>query len=176
MQKNKRGGKMNARDRPIDILKCLGIEFKKISDYGYMVYRKEVNMFGELNKQGNKFDYTAKNKGAFKSTIEYLKDIQNGKCENTEVMKDYEDVTLKTKDDVYPIHGYFFFETVHGDSGAIILEDVNVYIPKHLLPLFRDFTDDMDNAIRENKCGVSFYEYDSKKRADCVGIRLHDIK
>lgn len=131
-------------------------------------------MFGELN-QRTKFDYTARNKDTFKSTIEYLKDIAEGKNDNKEVIKGFEDKTLKEKKDVYPVHGYFFFDTVHGESGALLLEDCNVYIPKHLLKLFKDMTDEQNNAIRDGKLGISFYEYDSKKRADCVGITLHDI-
>lgn len=132
-------------------------------------------MFAELNQGGSKFDYTARNNDTFKSTIDYLKDISEGKCDNKEVIKGFEDNTSKEKVDAYPVHGYFFFETVHGDSGALLLEDCNLYIPKHMLKIFKDMTEEQDNAIRDGKLGISFYEYNSKKRADCVGIKLHDI-
>lgn len=121
-------------------------------------------MFNELNKTGNQFDYVPKNKDVFKSTIEYKKSIDDGSCENTE-----------GKEGVYPVHGYFFFTTIHGDSGAMLMEDCNVYIPKHMLSIFKGFGETENNAIKEGKLGISLYSYDSKKRADCVGVELHDI-
>lgn len=159
---------MNARDRPIDTLKCLGIEFKKISDYGFLVYRKEGNMFNEMNKTGNLFENAPKHDD-FISTIEFQKKrVDNG---------DWNKPCGKTDkgNPIYAVHGYFFFETVHGDSGALILDDCNLYIPKHLLKLFKDMNEENIQAVKDGKLGITLYEYDSKKRADCVGINLVDL-
>lgn len=123
-------------------------------------------MFEEMNKKGNLFDYKNEDPDLFMGTIEYF------------------DTKLKGEDDdeketqVVPCYGFFFFDTVNGDSGAMILPECNVYIPKHLLPTFNKIAENPEQvqAIKDGKLGVSFHKYDSKKKKGCVGVDLIDIK
>lgn len=125
----------------------------------------ERTMFGEMNKKGNQFDFVPENKDLFMGTIEYFDKILEGEDDDHKESK------------VVPCYGFFFFDTVNGDSGAMILPECNVYIPKHLLDTFRKIGDNPEQvqAVKDGKLGVSFHKYDSKKRKNCVGVNLVDI-
>lgn len=115
------------------------------------------------------FEFEPQEKDTFKSPLEVKTDLEQGKLDSMTVVNSEESFK------VLPCHGYFFFETVHGDSGALLLDRYNCYIPKHMLQLFKGFGDDEIKAIKNGNLGISFYAYDSKQRKNCVGIRLHDI-
>lgn len=145
------------RDRPTrqvyEIIYCMTTQRKR----GF-------TMFNEMNKKGNLFDYTPDDKDKFVGTIEYFNEVMTGDDDDKESQ-------------VVPCHGCFFFDTVNGASGAMILPQCNVYIPKHLLKTFQDICDDPEKvqAVKDGKLGVSFHKYDSKKRKNCVGVNLVDI-
>lgn len=133
-------------------------------------------MFNEKNKT-RIFDFMPTNKDLFKSPREVYEEMQtwtdSGNC------PEYVDVVTDPINNeslfCLPVHGYFFFETVHGESGALILDEYNMYIPKHMLSTFREFSDEEIEAVKQNHLGISLYLYDSKQRKDCVGVSLHDI-
>lgn len=133
-------------------------------------------MFAEKNKV-KIFDFTPKNKDVFKSTREVYDEMRT--WTDNDSCPDYVDVIVDpdTNESIFclPVHGYFFFDTVHGESGALMLNEYNMYIPKHMLSVFREFTTEEIEAVRQNHLGISLYLYDSKQRKECVGISLHDI-
>lgn len=150
------------RDRPDrhlqEIIYCMTVTNDHTRKRGF-------KMFGELNKKGNQFDFVPENKDLFMGTIEYFDKVLSG--------DDNDDKESR----VVTCHGFFFFDTVNGDSGAMILPECNVYIPKHLLDTFRKIGDNPEQvqAVKDGKMGVTFHKYDSKKRKNCVGVNLVDI-
>lgn len=131
-------------------------------------------MFNEKNKT-ILFDFEPENKDMFKSTKEVYSELENMDTDN---LPDFIKIDTESNQDsnfILPVHGYFFFETVHGASGALLLDKYNMYIPKHMLDIFRSMSYDEIKAIEEGHLGISLYLYDSKQRKECVGIKLHDI-
>lgn len=150
------------RDKPqdyeIDILRLLGIEFQKIDTYGYLVVRKGgMKMFAEKNKGNYDWGFKAENEDLYLSTKDFYK-----------VTNDVDE------EGIYRIHGYFFFETQYGESGAMILRNCNVYIPKHSVSTFKGFTEQEKDAIKNGECGITLHTYKSHNKK-CVGINFADI-
>lgn len=141
------------------ILELLGIEFQKISDNGFLVVRKgDITMFNEKNKGAIDWNYKTENEDIFLSTKDFYK-VTND--------IDYERF--------YRVHGFFFFDTQYGDSGALITSKCYIYIPKHAVEIFKGFTEEEINAVKQGCLGISLHTYKSHGR-NCVGINLEDIE
>lgn len=116
-------------------------------------------MFNEMNKGNIEFDFQPKFKDIFLSTKSFY------------VVTNDKDV-----EGVYQVHGFFFFDTQYGDSGAMILDNCNVYIPKHMIDTFKDIKKNRQaiQAIKDGGLGISLHTYKSHGK-ECVGINLVDI-
>lgn len=116
-------------------------------------------MFGEMNKSNIEFDYQPKFKDIFLSTKAFY-------------------VVTNDKDigGVYQVHGFFFFDTEYGDSGAMILDNCNVYMPKHMIEIFKDIRNNSQavQAVKDGKLGITLHTYKSHGK-ECVGVNLVDI-
>lgn len=117
-------------------------------------------MFNEMNKGNIEFNYQPKFKDIFLSTKSFYV-----------VTNDVDNESL------YQVHGFFFFDTQYGESGALILDNCNVYIPKHLVDTFKEIKKDPKavQAVKDGMLGITLHTYKSHGK-DCVGLNLVDIE
>lgn len=133
--------------RELEIVDCLVNE------------REGSVMFGEMNKGNIEFSYQPQFKDIFLSTKSFY--IVTNDSDN---------------EALYQVHGFFFFDTQYGESGALILDKCNVYIPKHLIDTFKDIKKNPQavQAVKDGKLGITLHTYKSHGK-DCVGLNLVDI-
>lgn len=116
-------------------------------------------MFQEMNKGNVDFDYTCEYKDIFLNTKDF-----------------YNLVDDKNNQRTYIVHGYFFFDSDYGKSGAMILDKCNLYLPKHTVEVFEEISKDPEKiqAVKEGKLGITLHAYKSHGK-DCIGINLVDV-
>lgn len=69
------------------------------------------------------------------------------------------------KDKVYKVLGLYVNEGMYGEQGTAVLDDVQVNLPKHLVPVIKEIRADEELVydINEGKVGFKIYPYKAKK-------------
>lgn len=69
------------------------------------------------------------------------------------------------KDRVYKVLGLYVNEGKFGEQGLAVLDDVQVNLPKHLVPVIKEIRADEQLVldINEGKVGFKIYEYYTKR-------------
>lgn len=136
-----------------------GLLDRKTQEIAYLMKGKRV-MFNEMNKNNIDFDYKPEFKDIFLSTKSF-----------------YLVTNDKDNESVYQVHGFFFFNTQYGESGALIMDKCNLYIPKHLIETFKGIKKypETVQAVKDGQLGVTMHTYKSHGK-ECVGLNLVDIK
>lgn len=69
------------------------------------------------------------------------------------------------KDKIYKVLGLYVNNGRYGEQGTAVLDDVQVNLPKHLVPVIKEIRADEDlvNDINEGKVGFKIYEYYTRK-------------
>ena len=83
------------------------------------------------------------------------------------------------KDKVYKVLGLYINEGKFGEQGSAVLEDVQVNLPKHLVPVIKEIRSDekLVSDINAGLVGFKIYEYISKKyNVKAYSIRWVDIE
>lgn len=86
---------------------------------------------------------------------------------------------LNGKDKVYKVLGLYVNEGKFGEQGSAVLEDVQVNLPKHLVPVIKEIRSDeqLVSDINAGLVGFKIYEYISKKyNVKAYSIRWVDIE
>lgn len=86
---------------------------------------------------------------------------------------------LNGKDKVYKVLGLYVNEGKFGEQGSAVLEDVQVNLPKHLVPVIKEIRSDeqLVSDINDGKVGFKIYEYISKRyNVKSYSIRWVDIE
>ena len=80
---------------------------------------------------------------------------------------------------VYKINGlYISTKGNYGETPIACLDDMGVYLPKHLLDTVNEMRKDEEcvAAINAGRVGIKPYIYKSKKGEDCFSVNWVDIK
>ena len=83
------------------------------------------------------------------------------------------------KDKVYKVLGLYINEGKFGEQGSAVLEDVQVNLPKHLVPVIKEIRSDekLVSDINVGLVGFKIYPYISKKyNVKAYSIRWVDIE
>lgn len=83
------------------------------------------------------------------------------------------------KDKVYKVLGLYINEGKFGEQGSAVLEDVQVNLPKHLVPVIKEIRADEElvSDINDGKVGFKIYQYISKRyNVKAYSIRWVDIE
>lgn len=84
------------------------------------------------------------------------------------------------KDHVYRILGLYVNEYKFGEQGSAVLDDVQVNLPKHLVPVIKEIREDekLVQDINDCKVGFSIYEYQPKNYPNMLAysIRWEEIE
>ncbi len=83
------------------------------------------------------------------------------------------------KNKVYKVLGLYINEGKFGEQGSAVLEDVQVNLPKHLVPVIKEIRSDekLVSDINAGKVGFKIYAYISKKyNVKAYSIRWVDIE
>ena len=86
---------------------------------------------------------------------------------------------LNGKDKVYKVLGLYVNEGKFGEQGSAVLEDVQVNLPKHLVPVIKEIRSDekLVSDINAGLVGFKIYPYISKKyNVKAYSIRWVDIE
>lgn len=64
-------------------------------------------------------------------------------------------------DKVYKVLGLFVNENKFGEQGSAVLDDIQVNLPKHLVPSIKEIrgNESLINDINDGKVGFQIYEY-----------------
>lgn len=83
------------------------------------------------------------------------------------------------KDHVYKVLGLYVNEGKFGEQGSTVLEDIQVNLPKHLVPVIEEIRADekLVNDINDGKVGFNIYEYKPRNyNTIAYSIRWVDIE
>ena len=83
------------------------------------------------------------------------------------------------KDKVYKVLGLYVNEGKFGEQGTAVLDDVQVNLPKHLVPVIKEIRADEQLVLDINagKVGFKIYPYISKKyNVKAYSIRWVELK
>lgn len=82
------------------------------------------------------------------------------------------------KDKVYKVLGLYINEGIFDEQGSAVLEDIQVNLPKHLVPVIKEIRSDekLISDINEGLVGFKIYKYYTKKYGrEAYSIRWVDI-
>ena len=83
------------------------------------------------------------------------------------------------KDKVYKVLGLYINEGKFGEQGSAVLEDVQVNLPKHLVPVIKEIRSDENlvDDINQGLVGFKIYKYYTKKYGrEAYSINWVDIE
>lgn len=116
-------------------------------------------MFTDYNPTAGKYNYKPTHDDLFYNVAEF-----------------YRMVGYDEEGGLFQLHGVFFFDTQYGESGALILDECCVYVPKNWVGTFRRIDNDaeMSNALASGKCAISLSKYKAHGK-QCTGFKLVDV-
>ena len=83
------------------------------------------------------------------------------------------------KEEVYKVLGLYINESKFGEQGSAVLDDVQVNLPKHLVPVIKEIrsNEKLVDDINAGKVGFEIYEYIPKNyNMTAYAIRWVDIE
>lgn len=87
--------------------------------------------------------------------------------------------TENGKDEVYKVLGLYINESKFGVQGSAVLDEIQVNLPKHLVPVIKEIrsNDKLVNDINNGAVGFQIYKYIPKNyNNECYSIKWVDIE
>lgn len=112
----------------------------------------------------------------FNETVAYFTYDKEKKREYTNLKDLYKE---NGKDKVYEVLGLYVNTSKFGEQGSAVLEDIQVNLPKHLVPVINEIrgNEKLVDDINAGRVGFTIYEYIPKNyNKKAYSIRWEDIE